>query len=122
VTTAKLADGAVTTAKLADGAVTTAKIADGNVTVAKLSGLRGTVSIDPGASVVAETCVTVTPTVNGMSPADSPILQPPADLENGLTAQALGADNPNEMKVRICNVTGSNVPAAPHTYGFLALR
>jgi hypothetical protein len=117
----KLVPNAVTTGKIADGAVTTAKIATGAVSVSKLSGMSGSVSVDPG-TVDPQSCVTRAVDVTGMVIGDHPVLQSPADLEDGLTAQALAADTPDKMNVRICNVTVDPVPAVPHAHGYLVLR
>jgi hypothetical protein len=78
--------------------------------------------VDPGPPIAAQTCVKVEADATGILAGDHPILQPPADLEDGLTAQALAADTTDKMNVRICNVTVDPVPAVPHTHGFLVLR
>ena len=114
---------AVTADKVQDGTLTGADVADGSVGLTKLSGTSGTTTVDPGPGIAAHTCVTVPATAPNVASGDHPIVQPPADLEDGLIVQGLAADTGGVLKVRVCNVSATDpVATAPHTYGFIVLR
>jgi hypothetical protein len=84
--------------------------------------LVGNVGIDPG-NVVAGTCTVETPTVAGVAAGDHVILNgDDAALDPALTVSALTPTVANQLNVRVCNHSGSDVDDTLRSWSYLVIR
>lgn len=122
ISSGTLADARLSaTVSLLGQAIESTEITDGTITLADQAGVRGVASIDPP-SIAAQTCVVTSTAVAGLVVGDKVFVQTPTLLEAGLTAIANETDTADQLKVRICNVTGVAVDGLARSWPYTALR
>jgi hypothetical protein len=119
----ELAPDAVTASGLANDSVDSAAIINGAVGDADIrpGGTPSTVSINPP-SVAANSCSTVNTAVASIAVGDFVLMNLDPALETGLDMEAANQDTAGQLRVRVCNHTGSAIDGVARTHNLLVIR